>query len=74
MNWEKIVNHPLIDKSLCVKNYDGYGRHHICCIDGYKFENTDGTIDIGNLSELSESIKHYLVANKNSQNEKRSKV
>ena len=68
MNWDKITNHPLIDKTLCVKNYDGYGRHQICCIDGYKFDNTDGTIDIGNLSELTQSIRKNLIINPKTQN------
>lgn len=60
MNWEQIINYPLIDKKECVKDYDGKGKHMIVCIDGWEFEANNSTIEIGNLKELSYEVNNRL--------------
>lgn len=42
-----------------VRNYDGYGKHLIECVDGYRFEG-DRTIEIGSISEICYSINNNL--------------
>ena len=63
MTWEQIINHPLIKKEECVKDYDGKGKHMVVAIDGYRFESFNSTIEIGNLRELTAEIKERLHKN-----------
>jgi len=65
MNWEQIINHPLIDKKECVKDYDGKGKHMIVAIDGYRFEANNSTIEIGNLKELTYEICNRIYKDEN---------
>lgn len=41
------------------KDYDGYGKHMVECIDGYRFEG-DRTIEIGTIKEICYSINTNL--------------
>lgn len=45
-----------------IENYDGRGKHHVECVDGYRFEN-ERTIDIGTVSEICDSINNNLSKN-----------
>lgn len=55
----QIIADPRIERFI--DGYDGRGKHMVECKDGYRFENTEGTIDIGTIAEICESINDYLI-------------
>lgn len=49
---------PRIDEFI--KDYDGYGKHMVGCIKGWRFEANNSTIEIGNMKELCYEVNERL--------------
>ena len=54
-----IKAHPLVDDFI--KDFDTYGKHMVALKEGYRFENTDGSCDFGNVKELCDSLNNHII-------------
>lgn len=57
------------DPRICefIKDYDGYGKHMVECIKGWRFEANNSTIEIGNMKELCYEVNERMYIDEDNQ-------